>query len=214
MSESVIPACAGSERTLRSRYWSDPYSTCDAASFAIAAVDALLNKTSKILRICYGTQNDRWWSQASGLDRPRRTIDWKLAPPNDSSDDDRTGTFYLATRRDAGIYQMAMDLFFPRSQCTGCRKRDDLNCVFLHLVENPTLSNGNPMTRQWTASMVAWTFEDPRISISRNRVASLQQVSITRTTASSIEVERAYWTMPLDIIHTFISWYAKMCDES
>jgi hypothetical protein len=146
MSESVIPALReglGKNSTLE-RLELIHIAHVTQPSFLIAAVDAIqLNKTLKILRICYGTQNltDDEAKHLTSIVKTNYRLE--SLPELDSSDDrtkdlrsilrlNETGRGYLPDGH-GSVVSKGVSVLSAVS--------DDLNCVFLHLLENPSLCN-------------------------------------------------------------------------
>jgi hypothetical protein len=145
MSEAVIPALReglGKNSTLE-RLELIHIAHVMQPSFLIAAVDALqLNKTLKTLRFCYGTQNltdDQVKHLTSvvkknyGLERlPDMYMGFPMGDLRSILRLNEAGRGYLLDCH-GYVVSKGVDVLSTVS--------DDLNCVFLHLLENPSLCN-------------------------------------------------------------------------
>jgi hypothetical protein len=144
MGGSLIPALReglGKNSTLETL---EILAVAHVTSFHIAVVEALqLNKTLKTLRVCYGTQNlnDDEVKHLTSVVKKNYVLE--SLTDLDSSDDrmgdlrsilrlNRAGRGYLLDGHES-VLSKGVDVLSAVS--------DDLNCVFLHLSENPSLCN-------------------------------------------------------------------------
>jgi predicted RNA-binding protein len=113
-------------------------------SFYIAVVEALqLNKSLKTLRVCYGTQNltDDEVKHLTSVVKKNYVLE---SLTDLESSDARMGDLRSIFRLNAAGRRYLTDghgSVVSRGVGVLSAVNDDLNCVFLHLLENPSLCN-------------------------------------------------------------------------
>jgi hypothetical protein len=113
-------------------------------SFRIAVVDALqLNKTVKTLRICYGTQNLTDDEVKHLTSVVKKNYGLERLPDLDSSDDRMKDLRSVLRLNGAGRGYLLDGRGSVISDGVGVLSAvsDDLDCIFLHVLENPSLCN-------------------------------------------------------------------------
>jgi hypothetical protein len=148
MSESVIPALReglGKNSTLEMLELIQSGSRATDPSFRIAVVEALqLNKTLKTLHLCFNTPNNVTDDEVKHLTSVvKKNYGLESLPFLDASDDRMEDLRSILRLNGAGrgylldghgsLVSRGVGVLFAVS--------DDLNCVFLHLLENPSLCN-------------------------------------------------------------------------
>jgi hypothetical protein len=139
MGRSLIPALReglGKNSTLETL---EILAVAHVTSFHIAVVEALqLNNTLKTLRVCYGTQNltDDEVKHLTSVVKEKLRRSSRL-----DFSDDRTRLASILRLNGAGRRYLKDGHGSVVSKGVGVLSAvsDDLNCVFLHLLENPSL---------------------------------------------------------------------------
>jgi hypothetical protein len=141
----VIPALReglGKNSTLEILELIESRSYATVSSFHIAAVEVLqLNKTLKTLRLRYGTQNLTDDEAKHLTSIVKKNYGLESLPELDSSDDRTKDLRSILRLNEAGRRYLPDGQGSVVSKGVGILSAvsDDLNCVFLHLLENPSL---------------------------------------------------------------------------